>query len=245
MNVCGVIPVRLDSKRFPGKALAKFRGKEIILHVWERARQYEGFVRLLVATDNQQIKDLIEAAGGEVYFSNDRFRNGSERVAAAAAGLDCDICVNVQGDEVFITPKALDATVRLLTARTEFQVTTAVFPLGNTIDAADPNLVKAVLTGDGEVSRFSRQVITDDGNTADPENFGHVGIYAFRHDFLLRYPGLEQTDSEREQSLEQLRILDHGYRIGAVVLEEPLLAINTAADLERAETATATTGGKS
>ena len=245
MTCCGVIPIRLDSSRFPGKGLAKLAGKEIILHVWERAKQYPGFSRLLVATDSAEIKALIESRGGEVYFSDQRFRNGSERVAAAAAGLDCDICVNVQGDEVFIAPEVLGAAVDLLAKRPQFEVTTAVFPIPEGIDPADPNLVKAVIHEDGTVYGFSREMFTGTPQTEHPENFGHIGIYAFRKDFLLKYPTLPESDGERQESLEQLRILDHGYRIGAVVVDQPLLAINSPADLEAAEKKLSMIGGLS
>lgn len=242
MTCCGVIPIRLDSKRFPGKGLAKLAGKEIILHVWERASRYAGFSKLLVATDSPEIKALIESQGGETFFSDQRFCNGSERVAAAAAGIGYDICVNVQGDEVFITPEVIDEAVRLLESRSEFQVTTAVFPLGDDIDSADPNLVKAVLETDSTVKDFSRQMI---GGAEEMQNYGHIGIYAFRMDFLLKYPTLPQTERERQESLEQLRVLEHGYRIGAAVVERPLLAINSPADLEAAEKTLAMIGGAS
>ncbi|MFH2054362.1 MAG: 3-deoxy-manno-octulosonate cytidylyltransferase [bacterium] len=245
MTCCGVIPIRLDSKRFPGKGLAKLAGKEIILHTWERAKQYQGFSKLLVATDSAEIKNLIEARGGEVYFSDQRFRNGSERVAAACAALECEICVNVQGDEVFVTPESIAAAVELLEKRPEFAVTTAVFPIPADVDPADPNLVKAVLHEDGTVYGFSRTIFSGTPSTEHPENYGHIGIYAFRKDFLLKYPTLPESDGERQESLEQLRVLEHGYRIGAVIVQQPLLAINSPADLEAAEKQLAMIGGPS
>ena len=245
MKCCGVIPIRLDSSRFPGKGLAKLGGKEIILHTWERARQYAGFEKLLVATDSPEIKSLIESRGGEVFFSEQRFRNGSERVAAACADVNCEICVNVQGDEVFVTPESIVAAVELLESRPEFAVTTAVFPIPGDLDAADPNLVKAALQEDGAVFGFSRKVFRGLPSTKYPENYGHIGIYAFRKDFLLKYPTLPESDGERQESLEQLRVLENGYRIGAVVVDQPLLAINSPADLEAAEKYLAMIGGPS
>jgi 3-deoxy-manno-octulosonate cytidylyltransferase (CMP-KDO synthetase) len=232
MKICGVIPIRLDSRRFPGKGLAKLADKEIILHVYDRAAQYRRFSRLIVATDNQQISSLIKKHGGEVFFSEQRFRNGSERVAAAVKDCDCDICVNIQGDEVFITAEAIDKAVELLERQPALQVATAVFPAHNGLDLSDSNLVKVKLAPDGTAAAFSREPFS--GSVA-AANFGHVGIYAFRKRFLERYSELEPTADELAQSLEQLRILGHGYQIGAALLDKPLLAINTPLDLEKAE----------
>lgn len=234
MIICGVIPVRLDSSRFPGKALAKLAGKEIILHVWERARRYPRFERLIVATDSEHIAKLIERQGGEVWFSTKAFRNGSERVAAAVEDIRCDVCVNIQGDEVMIDSPTIEATVVLLEKDKSLQVATAAYRLDSTCDPHNRNLVKVTVDDGGGAKAFSRTVINESGGEGCV-NFGHIGIYAYRRDFLLRYPELTQTSGEIEHSLEQLRILESGIPIGVKVVDKPLLSINTPEDLKTAE----------
>ncbi|MCK4857827.1 MAG: hypothetical protein KAT58_07670, partial [candidate division Zixibacteria bacterium] len=178
-----------------------------------------------------EIADLIEKHQGEVFFSDQPFRNGSERVAAAIADIECDICINIQGDEVFITPEVLDRAVQVLERRPELQIATAVFPIDNGTDLADRNLVKVKVDNSGTVTAFSRDPI----NAGDRENHGHVGIYAYRKPFLLKFARLQPTAGEIEQSLEQLRIIEHGFSIGAAILPQPLMAINSPADLVQAE----------
>lgn len=238
MIICGVIPIRLDSKRFPGKGLARLAGKEIVLHVYDRALGYKRFNDLVVATDDPTIRGLIEQRGGEVFFSRDRFRNGSERVAAAAREFDCDICVNIQGDEVFVTPEAIDGAVTMLESRDDLVMATVAFPIQNGSDLVDPNLVKVKLREDDLALAFSRSPIED-----GLANLGHVGIYAYRRDFLDEYTLLKPTADEESQSLEQLRILGHGYKIGVALIEQPLLAINTPSDLQTAENLLSIEGG--
>jgi len=222
--------VRLGSSRFPGKGLAKLEGKELILHTLDGARQYSDFQRLIVATDDRTIKELVTAHGGEVFYSEKPFRNGSERCAAAVANIDCDICVNIQGDEVFIDSDIIGRTVRILEWISELPVATAVFSIANPNELADHNLVKVTLDENDRAIRFSRQPISTDSGTA-LVNYGHVGIYAYRKDFLMMYATLSPTAGEIAESLEQLRILESGFPIGAARLDAPVVSINTPEDL--------------
>lgn len=229
-KICGVIPVRSGSSRFPEKGLAILNGKEIVLHVFERARTYLRFARLIVATDDRRIKDLIESHGGEVFFSPDPYRNGSERAAAAIANSDCDICVDIQGDEVFITSEIIDRTVAVLENNTSLPVATAAFPIIGESEVLDRNLVKVTVDESGRAIIFSRKPITNNGDVV-LKNFGHAGIYAYRREFLLKYTTLPQTPGEIAESLEQLRILESGYQMGVAFLDRPLISINTPDDL--------------
>jgi 3-deoxy-manno-octulosonate cytidylyltransferase (CMP-KDO synthetase) len=223
----------MESKRFPGKPLAKLGGKEIILHVLDKADEYDGFDRLLVATDSREIKDLVGERGGDVYYSDQPFRNGSERVAAAIEDIDCDVAVNIQGDEVMVDSLLIGAIIDLLRRDESLVVATAAFPLGADDDERDENLVKVAFDkASGRAHRFSRKPI-EDGN--EPVAYGHIGVYAYRKDFLLKYRELEESEGELEESLEQLRILDAGYAIGVAVVPTSRIAINSKADLIRAE----------
>lgn len=230
MKICGVIPIRLGSSRFPGKGLAKLAGKELVLHTFDGARQYSSFDKLIVATDDRQIEELIRRHGGEVLYSETPYRNGSERCAAAIANIDCDCCVNIQGDEVFMTGAIIDRTIRMLEGNSELPVATAVFPIADPEELADPNLVKVALDENDRAIRFSRQPIINDNGTR-PAGFGHVGIYAYRKDFLMLYAVLLPTTGEVAESLEQLRILESGFAIGAARLDRPVVSINTPEDL--------------
>ncbi len=242
LKVCGVIPVRLGSSRFPGKGLALLDGKELVLHTLDGARQYLKFDRLIVATDDRAIEKLVSEHGGEIFYSEEPFRNGSERCAATVANIDCDICVNIQGDEAFINGVIIDRVVRMLEQNSALPVTTAIFPIADPGELADRNLVKVALDEIGRAIRFSRQPITgNDGVVA--VNYGHVGIYAYRKDFLTTYARLSPTKGEIAESLEQLRILESGFSIGAVCLDTPVMSINTPEDLLAASKILSQVGG--
>lgn len=233
MRIVGVIPARMESKRFPGKPLVKLGGEQIILRVYKRAHEYTSFRRILVATDSEEIRELIESFGGEVFFSDDRFKNGSERVAAAIEDIECDVAVNIQGDEVMVDSDLIETVIELLKRDDKIVASTAAFPLGSEDDVRDENLVKVVFDKASKHARtFSRKPIED---KAEPIAYGHIGIYAYRKDFLLKYRELEQSEGELEESLEQLRILEAGHAIGVAVVPTPRIAINTSADVARVE----------
>lgn len=229
MKIVGVIPARLASSRFPGKALAPINGRPMILHVWERVRKYHRLGRLIVATDDDTIRELIAQSGGEVVLSSAPFRNGSERCAATVADIDCDICIDIQGDEITITPEQLERTVKVLENDASLKVATAGFPILQSEDLNDRNLVKVAIDPSGYAIDFSRQPITISGQRIN--NYGHAGIYVYRKDFLISYAHLPQTPREIAESLEQLRILEYGHKIGVAIINKPLLSVNTPEDL--------------
>lgn len=241
MKIVGVIPARLASSRFPGKALALVNGRAMILHVWERVRSYRRFQQLIVATDDESIRRLIASHGGEVFVSTLPFNNGSERCAAAVADIDCDICIDIQGDEITITPEQLERTVKVLENDRSLQIATAGFPLLQNDDLGDRNLVKMAVDASGYAIDFSRRPITRAGERI--VNYGHAGIYVYRKDFLLKYPELPRTPREIDESLEQLRILEHGYKIGVAIINKPLLSVNTPEDLVIANKVLSEEGG--
>lgn len=229
MKICGVIPVRLGSSRFPGKGLAKLNNKELVLHTLDGARQFADFDRLIVATDDQTIARLVESHGGEVFYSERPFRNGSERCAAAVTDIDCDVCVNVQGDEIFVTGDVIRRAVTLLEFDAELAVGTVVFPIADLHQLDDRNLVKVALDEHDHAIAFSRTPFKV-ASTARV-TYGHVGVYAYRKEFLLMYAALAPTAGEVSESLEQLRILESGFSIGTASIDTPLMSINTPEDL--------------
>lgn len=235
-----VVPARYASSRLPGKPLLAETGKPLIQHTVEAAAQVPG-ARVLVATDDPRIMEAVADFGGEAVMTDPNHPSGSDRVAEAAAGHPADIVVNVQGDEPEIDP----AHIRLLiethwaTMRgaTPAFVSTLVCPLSDEHQADNPNAVKAVLSqplADGTRSAlyFSRARIPFPRGEGAEVNM-HLGIYAYSAETLQAFPKLSATPLELTESLEQLRVLEHGYRIAAARVEAAAPGIDTPADYEQ------------
>ncbi|MGH7245101.1 MAG: 3-deoxy-manno-octulosonate cytidylyltransferase [Phycisphaerales bacterium] len=219
-DVVAIIPARLGSTRFPGKVLANKTGKPLIQHVCEAAKRSRLLLRVVVATDDETVMAAVKSFGGDAVMTRTDHPNGTSRLAEAAQklGLSPDaIVVNVQGDEPEIEPEVIDAAVRALG---EAPVATVASPMNET-DAANPNIVKVVVRLDGTALYFSRARVPhvrDAANASSGRPLRHVGLYVYRRSFLDRYLTLAQTPLERSESLEQLRILEHGYTIAVATL---------------------------
>ncbi len=219
MNAVGVIPARYASSRYPGKPLTELLGLPMIQRVYEGARSARSLDAVVVATDDDRIADACRAFGAEVALTRDDHPTGSHRVCEAVAGRSEDIVVNIQGDEPLIEGYVIDAAVDALAADPEAPMSTVVHPLSD--DAADdPNRVKVVLDQRGRALYFSRSRIPylrGDGET--PPFWQHVGLYAYRREFLQAVVELPATPAELAEGLEQLRALEHGYPIHCAVVE--------------------------
>ena len=211
--VVAVIPARMASTRFPGKPLASETGKPMIQHVCERAAKATRVDRILVATDDQRIIDAVEGFGGEAVRTDAEHPNGTSRIAEVAAGLDCAIVVNVQGDEPMIDPETIDLAVQALLEDEAVQMATVACTFAAEEDPDDPNLVKVVHDARGRATNFSRTTISEAGSNGNSPQLRHVGLYAYRKAFLPVFAGLPSTQRESTERLEQLRALDHGYPI--------------------------------
>jgi 3-deoxy-manno-octulosonate cytidylyltransferase (CMP-KDO synthetase) len=234
--VVAIIPARYESSRFPGKPLADLGGRPMIEHVYRRAAEAPSVDAVVVATDDQRIVDAVEAFGGIARMTLATHRTGTDRVAEVAADLSCRIVVNVQGDEPLIEPAMIAAVVEPLRADPSVPMATVRRRLTDPADAASPHVVKVVTDARGDALYFSRASIPYCAQaTGHPmEAFVHVGLYAFQRDFLLAFARLPQTPLELAESLEQLRALEHGYRIRTVVTEHHSIGVDTPEDLERA-----------
>lgn len=223
-QVVAIIPARFASERFPRKVLAAETGRPLIQHVYESARRASGLSRLLVATDHDEIAAAVRAFGGEVVMTRADHPNGTSRLAEAAAQLDLSpdtIVVNIQGDEPEIEPDAIDAAVNALRA-SNCPMATVASPFARDEDARDPNVVKVVLRADGRALYFSRAMIPhprdlNAGSAAQPSTLKHIGLYAYRADFLQVYVRLAPTPLELTEKLEQLRALEHGHDIAVAI----------------------------
>ena len=219
MRAVGVIPARYQSSRFPGKPLAPIAGVPMIQRVWRGARGAKSLERVIVATDDARIADACRGFGAEVALTRADHASGTDRIAEVAAGLDCDVVVNVQGDEPLIEGFVIDAVVSALAEDEEVPIATLVHA-AETAALADPNRVKVVLDRRGRALYFSRSAIPFGRlRESEPRCWQHVGLYAYRREFLLRFPTLDPTPAERAEGLEQLRALEHGFKVRCAVIE--------------------------
>jgi 3-deoxy-manno-octulosonate cytidylyltransferase (CMP-KDO synthetase) len=222
-----IIPARFNSTRFPGKPLADIDGKPLIEHVYCRVRQARGIDHIIVATDDVRIRKAVERFGGTAVMTSNDHPSGTDRLAEAAHGLDPDTLVmNIQGDEPMIEPAVIDQAIASAGARDAEMVT--VMTRLDPSEADDPNRVKVVVDGNGNALYFSRSRIPTKGTT-----FLHIGLYGYRVRFLQQFTKLHPTPLEQAERLEQLRALEHGYRIRVVEVESESWGIDTPEDLER------------
>ncbi len=255
MRAAVIIPARLDSARFPGKVLAPLHGRPLIQHVWERACGSSCASEIIVATDSLTVLEAVHAFGGKAVMTNPGHPSGTDRIAEVARSLDCDIIVNVQGDEPLIRAEVIDLVAGLLEEDDRASLGTAATRCTDPAEIADPNVVKVVLDREGFAMYFSRAPIpynrakwpslasVADGDAveevavekgvAPPGLLRHIGIYSYRREALLRLTELEPTRLERTEKLEQLRALEHGMRIKVGITDFDIHGVDTPEDLER------------
>lgn len=235
-KVAAVIPARWASTRFPGKMLAPLGGRPLVLWAAEHAGRASAIDRVIVATDDPRILETVRAAGIEVRMTSPGLRCGSERVAEAVRDEDFDIVVNLQGDEPFVEPAAIDAVVRGLRDDGEAQVCTLAAAVADPAGLADPHRVKVVVDASGRALYFSRAPIPwNRAAGACLDGLVHLGIYAFRRACLFDFAAAREGRLEREEQLEQLRILEAGAKIRVVTGPWKAFGVDVPADLEAAE----------
>ena len=233
MKIAIGIPARYESTRFPGKPLAELAGKPMIAHVIERAKA-ANVGDVYVATDNDRIAATAHDCGAAVCMTRADHNSGSERLAEAMRTIDCDVVINVQGDEPLIDPAAIQAVAEPFRHDHSLSMATLAHPIRNDKDFNDPNVVKVVCDARGHALYFSRAPIPHPGSK-DSNPLQHVGLYAYRKEFLLIYPGLTPCESEQAEQLEQLRVLHHGYSIAVKTGDFNSIGVDTPEDLARAE----------
>ncbi|AYH42932.1 3-deoxy-manno-octulosonate cytidylyltransferase [Azoarcus sp. DN11] len=240
-----VIPARYASTRLPGKPLADIGGRPMVVRVLEQARKAAP-LSAWVATDDARVVEAVKAAGGDVLMTRADHPSGTDRLAEVVAALgwgDDEIVVNVQGDEPLIDPALIADVARALADSPDAAIATAAHPLHDAAELFNPNVVKVVCDARDLALYFSRAPIPwardDFAKSRDCVPAGlpvqrHVGIYAYRVEFLRRYAGLAPSSLETWEALEQLRALWHGYRIRVLAVERaPAAGVDTPEDLER------------
>jgi 3-deoxy-manno-octulosonate cytidylyltransferase (CMP-KDO synthetase) len=234
--VVAIIPARFHSTRLPGKPLVPIDGRPLVEHVYRRAAQVPGISRVLVATDDERIVAAVAAFGGECLMTHADHRSGTDRVAEAARAIPCDIIVNVQGDEPLIAPEMISAALEPF-SDPDVCMTTLRRPLDSPEDLRNPHVVKVVVDARGDALYFSRAPIPWGRDVADHfvpgSTFKHIGLYGYRRDFLLALSAWPPTPLELAEALEQLRVLEHGYRIRTVETMLDSIGVDTPEDLAR------------
>jgi 3-deoxy-manno-octulosonate cytidylyltransferase (CMP-KDO synthetase) len=240
-----IIPARYASTRFPGKPLADLDGRPLIEHVYRRAAASRSVDQVIVATDDARIADAVERFGGEARLTSRAHRTGTDRLAEVAADLACDLVVNVQGDEPLLEPGMIDEAIAPFVVDPSLTMTTLRRPIHDPADLLNPNIVKVVVDRDGFALYFSRAPLpfvrgAGPGFPPPAAAHKHVGLYVYRREFLLTLARLHPTPLEQAEALEQLRVLEHGYRIKTVVTAFDSIGVDTPEDLERVRRQTAT-----
>jgi len=255
MKAIGIIPARWKSSRFEGKVLAKLMGKPLIQHVWERAKESKMLDDLIVAADTEEVIKAVKNFGGKAVYTSKDQPSGTDRITEVINPIDVEIVVNIQGDEPFIHASMIDGLVNTLLENKSVPMATVVKKITKRQELLNPNVVKAVIDKNGYALYFSRSPIPyvrgeqtnhsvldihywfSEG-TFDPKTqvyYKHIGIYAYTKDFLFTYNNLPESKLERMEKLEQLRVLENGYRIKTIETELDTIGVDTPEDLKKAE----------
>lgn len=236
----GIIPARYGSTRFPGKPLAEIFGKPMIVHTYLNSKKAKLLDEVIVATDNELIEAAIKNIGGKAVITPSDLKSGSDRAAYVTKEIDCDIVVNIQGDEPFISGEAIDDAVKPLIDDSSIQVSTLIKRIDDINILHDPNVVKAVKDINDYALYFSRApipFIRDTENQSEwlKQNmfFKHIGLYVFRTSFLKKFVQMNESNLENCEKLEQLRILESGYKIKCIVTDYESISVDTIEDLAK------------
>lgn len=235
-----VIPARLQSTRLPRKLLLRETGRSVLEHTYESASRARKPQTICVAADHAEIEAEVHAFGGNVQMTDPAAACGTDRVAEVAQGLQADIIVNVQGDEPELSPDAIDTAIALLEENSDAVMSTLATPIREQSQLVDPACVKVVLGQRGNAIYFSRSPVPCDRDSGDvrfprdpPVHYQHIGLYAYRRDFLLEFAAMPPSPLEQIEKLEQLRALEAGHTIVVGVVDEPTVGIDTPEDYQR------------
>jgi 3-deoxy-manno-octulosonate cytidylyltransferase (CMP-KDO synthetase) len=240
--VAVVIPARYGATRLPGKPLAEIDGRPMIWYVWDKARRAETPARVVVATDDERIAAAVRGFGGEAVMTSSDCVSGTDRVAEAARGMDEEVIVNLQGDEPMMHPSVVDAVAAPLLADSGVLMSTAALPQDDPAEFGRPSVVKVVVDARGDALYFSRSPIphyreagTRETGSGTGRYRKHLGIYGYRREFLFRVAALPPSRLEEAERLEQLRVLENGYRIRVVDVSHDSVGVDTPEDLKAVE----------
>jgi 3-deoxy-manno-octulosonate cytidylyltransferase (CMP-KDO synthetase) len=238
LKVLAVIPARWASTRFPGKPMVLIKGRPMVQWVYERAKQAKLVDDVLVATDDDRILSAVTGFGGKAILTSPDHPTGTDRIAEAVRDINCDIVVNVQGDEPLIPPENIDCAVQCLLDDPSIPMSTLMTAIDNPDEFKDSNIVKVAVGKNGHALYFSRSPIPHDrdGSRFAGKNgclgYKHIGLYVYKKTFLMKLNLLPEGDLEQVEKLEQLRVLENGYSIKVVVAPGTSIGVDCPKDLE-------------
>lgn len=236
MNVVGVIPARYSSSRFEGKVLAEILGKPMIQHVWERAKQAFLLDDLIIACDDERVASVAKEFGANVVLTAKGHSCGTDRISEVANPLDVKIVINIQGDEPLIHPVMIDTVAQALLDDNSLSVVTLMKKIDDPKDIEDPHVVKVVVDKNNFALYFSRAPIPHRAGNSEvkfPVYYKHIGLYGYTKDFLFIYKNLPTSKLEEIERLEQLRVLEEGFRIKVIETKYDTIGVDTPEDLEK------------
>ena len=241
MKIVAVIPARWSSTRLKGKVLADINGKPMVQHVWERVKKAHDVDEVVVAVDKDKVKKAVEAFGGRAIYTSPEQPTGTARVAEVVNSIDADVYINVQADEPLVHPLMVDELAQVFEYERNIQMATLIKRIHSRDEVYDPNVVKCVVDRKGFALYFSRSPIPyvrgSSGEASQEEisgrYFKHIGIYSYTKDFLFTYLNLPKSTLEADEKLEQLRVLEHGYKIKTIETRYDTIGVDTQEDLDR------------
>lgn len=232
MKILCVIPARYASTRLPGKPLADIVGKPMIQHVYERSAQATIPQQVVVATDDEKVFQAVQQFGGKVVMTSSEHQTGTDRLAEVASKYaEVDVIINVQGDEPLIDSKVIDELAQEFLNDTALQMA-SVMSIMDSEDYQNPNAVKVVTDLNNNALYFSRSLLPYPRVAGKANVYKHIGIYAYKKDFLLKFAKLEPTPLEQSESLEQLRALENGYKIKMIKTKSKFIGVDSIEDLQ-------------
>jgi len=236
VKIVGLIPARYESSRFPGKPLADIHGLPMICHVIQRAQRATGISDIVVATDDERIRDCVVDFGAQAIMTSYDCYTGTDRVAEAVDQIDADVIVNVQGDEPLVDPAMLDEALKPVLRGTA-EVTTLMAPIHRPQDWEDINTVKVVVDPKQRILCFSRTAIPaigpESSGTVPVQRFKQIGLYAFTRSALVQFAQWKPGPLEASESVELYRFIEHGIPVEGVVTAHEVHSVDTPEDLER------------
>jgi len=234
MHVTAIIPARYGSSRFPGKPMAKILGKTMLQWVYEASSMSKHVQRTIIATDDRRIKENADEFSAEVLLTSSLHKTGTDRICEVASKIDTDIVLNIQGDEPLLKPSIIDSLAEALVNEKGLQVSTVATELKSVAELENPNVVKVLVNSLGNAIYFSRLPVPfQKNNTQTFCSLRHVGIYAFRKNYLLKFANMPQSKLEIAEGLEQLRVLESGTNIKVIKTCHTLIGVDTPEDLEK------------
>ncbi|MCK4994062.1 MAG: 3-deoxy-manno-octulosonate cytidylyltransferase [Candidatus Omnitrophica bacterium] len=236
MDVVGIIPARYGSTRLTAKALADILGKPMIQHIYEKAKEASVLDEVIVATDDDRIKEVVDSFGGKAVLTSKEHTSGTERLTEVVFDMDVQVIVNIQGDEPLIHPAMINDVAYALLEDQKLVMSTLKQRITDLDEFNNPNVVKVITDKDSFAIYFSRSPLPSilrKNESLDIPLYKHIGIYAYTKDFLLTFKGLKSSRLELAESLEQLRAIEHGYKIKVLETKHDTVSVDTQEDLDK------------